>query len=869
MFATKPSKSGVVGGLLAFIGMSAVAAVLIAAAVTPAIAVTGVTTNSALGVFDELPDYLKINDLAEKSSMYAKTQDGTEVLLASFYAQNRITVPLSEISPFVVDAAIATEDPRFYEHGGIDLIGTARAIISNATGGSVQGGSSISQQYVKNILVMRAEEIADPEARKEAYYAATQTSIERKLKEMKLAVSIESKYSKDEILNGYLNIASFGGRVYGIEAASEYYFGVKAKDLTLPQAASLIATVNNPNNLRIDIPENVELNQERRDYVLGRMLAEGKITQKEYNAAVAEPVTPVITPSSTGCQTAGGAAFFCDYVTWIIKNDPAFGATEDERWAAFQRGGWKIITTLDVELQAVTETAINERVPRIVPEGDIAGAAVSVQVGTGRVLAMAQSKDYSADPEVVASGANFTSVNYNTDSKYGSSTGFPVGSTYKIFTMIEWLKQGHGLNEVVSGKVKDWKMSEFKNSCEGTGGPNWRPVNYAGAFDSTTTVMNALKNSYNLNFITMASKMDLCNIRKDAEAFGIHRADYNPLKSNPSTVLGTEEIAPLTMAVATAGIANDGKTCTAIAIDEITDYKGKKITPPKSKCTQSVTPAIARTAAYAMENVHSAGGTAARANPNDGVPWIAKTGTSDNAEQNWIVGATTKVATVVWLGNVTGHVALSNVDFTGGRQYNTKQDIFRDIMTLANAQFGGDPFGAPDANLVKGKSVTVPAINGLTKDQAKALIESVGLTFEDGGEMDSELPKDTVAKSEPAQGEPTAVGGEVKVYFSNQSLVAGPPNTATSPPSFTEAQARAALTQAGFTNIQVKLVPTPTPTPCMSQPPVDNTVTPPTTPAPVQSSCPVVSPNSGKVTSQSVVGGFVKPDVLIVLEVQQ
>ena len=865
MFAKKPTRSGIIGGLLAFVGMSAVAAVLIAAAVTPAIAVTGVTTNSALGVFDELPAYLKINDLAEKSSMYAKREDGSEVLLASFYAQNRITVPLEEISPFVVDAAIATEDPRFYEHGGVDLIGTARAIISNATGGDVQGGSSISQQYVKNILVMRAEEIADPEARKAAYYAATQTTIERKLKEMKLAISIESKYTKDEILNGYLNIASFGGRVYGIESASEYYFGVKAKDLTLAQAASLIATVNNPNNLRIDIPENVEYNEQRRNYVLGRMLTEGKITNKEYKAAVAEPVTPVITPSSTGCQTAGGAAFFCDYVTWIIKNDPAFGATEDERWAAFQRGGWKIMTTLDVELQAASETAIYERVPKIVPEGDIAGASVSVQVGTGRVLAMAQSKDYSADPEVVASGANYTSVNYNTDSKYGSSTGFPVGSTYKIFTLIEWLKQGHGLNEVVSGKVKDWKMSEFKNSCEPTGGPNWRPVNYAGAFDSTTTVMNALKNSYNLNFITMASKMDLCNIRKVAESFGVHRADQKTLKSNPSTIIGTEEIAPLAMAVATAGIANDGKTCTAIAIDEIIDYKGKKITPPKSKCTQSVTPAVARTTAYAMENVHSAGGTAARADVGDGIPWIAKTGTSDNAEQNWIMGSTSKVATVVWLGNVSGHVALSNVDFTNGRQYNTKQDIYRDIMTVANRQFGGDPFGAPDPNLVKGKSVSVPAIQGLTKEQAQALIESVGLTFTDGGEMDSELPLNTVAKSEPASGEPTAVGGEVKVYFSNQTLVAGPPSTV----GMTETLARSTLVAAGWTvgaTIELPIpdaqCPVPTPTPMPTPAPSPSTTACPGTANPL----PV---GQRLVTVQSPVGGFIKPTTPILITVQK
>jgi membrane peptidoglycan carboxypeptidase len=330
MVTQKSSKPGLLGGMLAFIGMSAVAAVLISAAVTPAIAVSGVATNSVLGVFDDLPEYLKINDLAEKTSIYAKAGDGSDVLLASFYAQNREMVDLDQISPYVIDAAIATEDPRFYQHGGVDLIGTTRALISNATGGEVQGGSSISQQYVKNILVMRAEDIADPEARKAAYYEATQTTIERKLKEMKLAVTIESKYSKDEILNGYLNIAAFGGRVYGIEAAAKYYYGVNAKDLTLPQAASLLATVNNPNNLRVDIPENLPDNEDRRNYVLSRMLDEGKITQEEYTAAVAEPVTPNISATPVGCQAAGGAAYFCDYVTWVIKNDPAFGATEEE-----------------------------------------------------------------------------------------------------------------------------------------------------------------------------------------------------------------------------------------------------------------------------------------------------------------------------------------------------------------------------------------------------------------------------------------------------------------------------------------------------------------------------------------------------------
>lgn len=153
----KRQRSGAAGGIAAFVGMSAIAAVLVASSVTPAIAVAGLTANSTLGIFDNLPNYLEIGDLAQKSSIYATANDGTPVLLASFYAQNREDVKLADISPFIKNAAIASEDPRFYEHGGVDLYGTVRALLSNALTGSSQGGSSITQQYVKNVLVQKAE----------------------------------------------------------------------------------------------------------------------------------------------------------------------------------------------------------------------------------------------------------------------------------------------------------------------------------------------------------------------------------------------------------------------------------------------------------------------------------------------------------------------------------------------------------------------------------------------------------------------------------------------------------------------------------------------------------------------------------------
>ncbi len=849
MSAQKTLKPGVLGAILAFVGMSAVASVLVAVAVTPAIAVTGLTANSTLGIFDNLPDYLAIGELAEKTSIYAKGTDGSDVLLASFFAQDRQEVTWDQVATFAKDAAVSTEDPRFYEHGGIDLMGTIRAALSNSAGGDVQGGSSITQQYVKNVLVQKAEDIADPVARDAAIKAATETSIDRKLKEMKLAIGVEQKYSKQDILMGYLNIASFGGRVYGIESAAQHYFSVSAKDLTLPEAASLIATVNNPNNLRVDIADNIPANKIRRDYVLDRMLVEKAITQQQHDDAVATPITPKIAPTSTGCESAGGAAYFCDYVTWIIKNDPTFGATADDRWAAFQHGGWKIMTTLDPTMQATSVAVLDAAVPKIISQGDIAGTTISLQVGTGRVLAMAQSKDFTQDPAVAATGSNYSSINYNTDSAYGGSTGFQVGSTYKLFTLAEWLKAGHGLNESVAGATRTWKMSDFTNTCEPTGGPDWTPTNYAGA-GQTATVQVALNNSWNTNFLTMASKLDLCNIRKDAEALLVHRADGNQLtSSNPSAVLGTNEIAPISMATALAGIANAGMVCHPIAIDKITDRNGNDVAPPKADCVQGLPVNIANTEASALEKVPTV--TASYSKIGDGVPYIAKTGTSDNSEHNWMLGSTSAVSTAVWLGNVSGHTPVT--DFNR-QPYVVVQHIWRDVMATVNPVYGGNPFGAPDPALVAGKSISVPDVKGLTLAQAKSLIESVGFTFQDGGAVDSELPAGQGVRTGPVAGTTTAIGTAVTFYSSNQALIAGPPSTI----GLTEAAARTALT--GWT-VAISTAPAPTATSCPLPTPLP-------TPAPVPTLCPVANPNKGNVIAQDVIGGFAKAGSTVTITIQ-
>lgn len=819
-------------GILGFVGMSALAGVLVTAAVTPALAVTGMAANNGIAVFENLPGYLDINALSQKTDIYATQADGTPVLLASFFDENREEVPWEAISQYVKDAAIAGEDPRFYEHGGIDIQGTLRAALNEyVIGGDTQGGSSITQQYVKNVLINNGVRQATTEEEKDAAYeAATETTPDRKLKEMRYAIALEKKYSKDDILKGYLNIAAFGGRVYGIEAAAGYYFAKHASDLTLAEAASLIAIVNHPEKFRLDYPESETngaatvddeglpkpygANKDRRDYILEQMLNEKKITQEEYDAAVATPVTPVITEPSTGCQTAGGSAYFCDYVTWVVKNQLDDPATEaDEGAQLLQQGGLQIYTTLDLDLQLAAEAAINENVPLVDPRFDVGSAAVTVQPGTGRVLAMVQNKKYTQDGELAATSPEFAAVNYSTDFTYGGSSGLQPGSTFKVFTLAEWLNQGHSLRETFNGARRG--ISSFPAACYGgwTGAP-FNPKN-----DDSRTANNAVdatKYSVNSSFMAMAQQLDLCKIRDTAQAFGVRRADgldlgqkfaynedgtpaynadgtrmINPDEVfSPSAVLGTEEVSPLAMAGAFAGIANNGLTCTPVAIDRIVQADGTETPPPATTCTQSVAPNVAHAMAYAMQQTFN-GGTADASDPGTGIPHIGKTGTTDFAKDTWMIGASTKAATAVWVGNVTGDANLRELDFDSGYAATARHRIWPRIMEVADNKFGGDQFPEPDASAFKQVLVDIPQVTGLSLEAAKQALEAAGFVFADGGPQDSNLPAGTVSGTDPAG--QAGRGSTINVFTSNGSMT-GVPNVV----GMTQDQAEAALRQAGF-----------------------------------------------------------------------
>ena len=785
MSAKKRTVSGALGGLLGFVALSAVAGVLVTVSVTPALALSGMTTTNTINVFENLPDYLKVDELAQKSTIYAVQADGTPYALASFYDQNRVEVPLESMSQFVQDAAVSGEDPRFYTHGGVDIQGTVRGALSTVTGGGTQGGSSITQQYVKNVLVQKCEVLSDQDELDKCYQEATETSAPRKLKEMRMAIGVEKTYAKSEILQGYLNITLFGGNVYGIESASNYYFNTTAANLTLSQAASLIAIVNNPEKFRLDKPESetngaangYAANMDRRNYILGEMLEQGKIVQADYDAAIAAPIEPTLTEPSTGCQTAGGSAYFCDYVTHILKSDPTFGEDEDTRMTNFRRGGYDIYTTLDLDLQDATEATIAENVPQTMDNWDVGAVSTSVQVGTGRVLAMAQNKTYSQDPEVQALGDQYTGINYNTDYDQGGSGGFQPGSTYKVFTLADWLKNGHSLNERVdSARKADW--GTFKDTCNPSGtisyGTKFSPKNDANESGSNYTALQSTINSINTGFIGMAKKLDLCEIKNTAEDFGVHRADGNDLEEGAGSVLGTNEIAPLSMAVAFAGIANGGVTCTPVVIDRIVGPDDTEIPPPTSTCKASVEPSVAAGMAYAMEKVMTEGSATQSQNATSPkVPMIGKTGTTDNARDTWMSGASSKVATVTGVVTVSGEANQRDrkYAFDSGSAATARHRMWPDIMSVANAKFGGDDFAEASTNIIQGAKVAVPDVRGRSMSDARNALEGAGFEFRDGGVTDSELPAGTVARTDPGNGTNASSGATITVYSSNGAKV--------------------------------------------------------------------------------------------------
>ena len=799
--------------LLGLLGMSGIAGVLVAAMMTPLIAVAGVTTNSTITLFESLPSYLEIQPLQQKTELYG-LRGGQPEKFAEFYAQNRVEVPLDQISDNIKNAVIATEDPRFYQHGGVDVVSATRALMVSVLGDDGGGASTITMQYVRNQRVQAAEAILDPVQRQEAYDQANEQSIARKLQEMRLAIGVEKQYTKDQILNGYLNIALFGGTVYGVESAAQYYFGKSAKDVTLPEGALIAGMVQNPNAFNIDDPDHIQAATDRRNYVLKRMLEEKKITQDEYTEAVNTPIEPNITPSQQNCNHAkGSTGFFCNYVQLVMQQDPAFGATLEERQFNFRTKGYQIQTTLDLDLQDQATSAMNTYMPKSDPDMDLGAALSMVVPGTGEIVAMVQNKDFD-ETDAAAQDPTVTSVNYNTDMNYGGSSGFQVGSTYKIFTLANWLQSGHSLYEQINSRNRTFNLANFQDSCLGSArGGTWTPQNDGNQKFSTMNAVQATAQSVNTAFIAMGEKLDQCVTKDIALSMGVHRADPNAeLETFPSDILGSgaNTIAPLSMATAVAGFANKGVSCSPIAIKSISLHDGTEIAPPKSDCKQGVSEAVAAAVDFAMKTVMDSG-TGTASNPGLG-PIIGKSGTTDNAKDTWVITSTTGIATAMWVGNVTGKVSQYNMYPNGNYMPSIRHLVTHEVLAYAIPKYGAEAFPEPDESALKVENVTVPDVSGMSIEQARATLEAAGFIVDQGAQVDSEFPAGTVAQTTPSANTSVPKGSVVTVAPSSGKKPGGKPTL--NPDQFTMPNvtgktvkdAQIAIEAAGFVNNGSNLV---------------------------------------------------------------
>ncbi|MDK1359992.1 transglycosylase domain-containing protein [Arthrobacter sp. zg-Y1219] len=697
------------GKIVAFFGVSALSGVLAAGLLVPVAAAAGTAASGSLQFFDDLPSELEAGTLAEPSKILAN--DGS--LIATLYEENRQPVKLAEVSPNMIDAMLAIEDDRFYEHGGVDMQGIVGALASNLTSNTKRGASTITQQYVNNVIIdsnLQNEEDVVLSGSLEKTYGD-------KLREMKLAIAVEKQLSKDEILEGYFNIVPFSGTTFGVQAAAKYFFNVPASELNIPQAALLAGVVNGPT--LYSPTGNPEVALKRRNLVIGAMLSTGRITQEEHDAAVATDLGVNLTPVPSNCVGAVQAPYFCDYVTHLITNDERFGATAEDRKKLLYRGGLSITTTLDPEIQGAAQTAINETANPDTTDAEIGHSMVSMQPGTGNILSMAQNTRYTPEPGAGNSVINFNVDLYqdgNPEKSLGGMGGFQPGSTYKPFTVAAWLDAGKTLNAQLDGSKRTYPAGHSWNASCLPGGrygipEAWTPINYGDTNYRNTTVIDGLANS--LNTITMAeiNQLDLCKFQEIAFASGIHNGksadgEYKPLEAiPPASFGGGGDASPLAMATGFATFAAEGLKCEPRALESVTASDGRTFEVPAPECTQVMKKEVAQGVNAATQQVMTKG---SGYNLQIGQPVAGKTGTNDYRSQTWFMGYTTGMVTASWLGNhVWGNERGSMEGKQIGGQVYPEIDgskiagpSWKNFIQRIPDQYQANPFTAPPASIM-------------------------------------------------------------------------------------------------------------------------------------------------------------------------
>ena len=567
--------------------------------------------------------------------------------LARLYKQNRALVTLDELPQSLIDAVLAAEDARFYQHGGFDLRSIARAAIVNLKKGEVvQGGSTITQQYVKN-----------------TYFRHPARTFERKARELRLALEVERRYSKDEILERYLNTLYWGEGAYGVRAAAETYFGHGAGTLSLKESALLAAIIKSPAYYEPrDHPAHARV---RRNYVLDRMVALGSVDAGTARAARRAGLGVTTEPRRLSTRQP----YFVEAVKREILHDSRFGASEQERARALYTGGLRIESTLDPELQRLAEHSVRDVLNQ---PGDPEAALVALRPRSGRIVAMVGGRDWSRSQVNLALGSA------------GGGAGRQPGSAFKPIDLATALESGIPMATKFSSSPTTFTFED---------GSTWPVGNNEGGGYGKLSLDEALVHSVNGVYARLGLQVGPDRIASQAQLMGVR----SKLPIYPSIALGADNVSVLDMAAAYATLDNYGRSVEPTTIRRITLPSGEVVEPHQEIVETAVSPGNAYQITTVMEEVIERGtGTAA----NIGRPAAGKTGTTNDFTDAWFVGYTPQLVTAVWVGYPEGLIPM--IDVHGIRVYGGTfpAQIWRTFMSGALAGTPAEGFPVPRNSLV-------------------------------------------------------------------------------------------------------------------------------------------------------------------------
>ena len=727
------------------------AGALLAGLLLPWVGGPAIAAQQSSSLLGPPPDELTDESPAGNTVMLAANGE----VITSFYEENRAPVASEAIAEVMKHALVAIEDARFYDHGGLDVQGTVRALVTNIAAGEVrEGGSTLTQQLVKQTLLQAAVRAGSSEARE----AATDDTVGRKLREVRLALALEETYGKDELLTRYLNIVYFGQNAYGIQPAARAFFGVDASALSLTQAALLAGLVRSP--VADDPFTNPEAAIIRRNQVLSRMAAQGYITPEQEAEATAAPLDLAPAPAPRrGCVQASVGAYVCDFVQKYVTQQ--LGITQDE----LEHEGLVIRTTLDADLQRAGDAAVLDTVPL----GDSKAATfTAVEPGTGHLLAMSVNRTFGYDL------ADPTQESFNLNE--APSRG--AGSTYKVFVAAAALARGYS-TEYTLTTSNPYVSRVYKKD----GGPY--PVrNATNGYRATLDLTTALYQSSNTYFLALEDALGSVEepVRM-AEAMGLYEFGPEGLaqqvidENRGSFTFGPDATSPLALASAYSTLAASGTQCDVLPVTAVLDSSGEPLRgddggplPVGPRCTPEAIPSgVANTLNQMLRKdvePGNPGQTGSRAYVR-GFQIAGKTGTTQNANSVAFVGYTPEISASVMVFNPKQEEDVGG--FGGGKG----ATIWRDAMAPILTARGSGVFPPADPTVVRGNTVPVPGCSSV--NDCRSVLTAAGFRHTTV-RTDSDRQSGALVGTSPPRGGRAVVGQLVSILVSNGSdFVPEPP----------------------------------------------------------------------------------------------